>query len=237
MYLKFFQLDKNGEILRFKGESGDGYLTIDSCRARRHECLYNHFSKKTDLIDINKTSVGIVVDSKLSDEKLETILTILNSFEDSVGLSKTTIVSKNVYRNGCYEYAFSGSYWWSIAPPIHSLYTLLIRFLTYNPIEDNFKIGDKDSVSKYSIVLKDMTEYLAIHDKITPLMLNLDKIFGNNRIYNYTLDLEYDTFRRWAIHYSGIQSFLGKLHQGYCPRIVEKIKEWRKNFKKVLDSH
>ena len=237
MYLKFFQFDKNGKVLKFNGEPGSNYLTVDSCRARRHECLYNHFSKQTDLVDVSKTSVCIAVDTKLSEEKLETILTILNSFENSVGISKTTIVSKNIDTNGYYGYAFSGSYWWSIAPPIHSLFTLLIRFLTYNPINDDFIIGDTKSInSYYSRLSKDRDEYFTIHSKITLLMSNLKKVFGNNKSYNYTLDLEYDDTRFWAVHYSGIEMFLNKTNQSYSLQVAEKTNEWRKNFKEVLDS-
>lgn len=230
--MTFYQLDKDGVLLQYNGSVGSDYLTENSCRARRHECLYNHFSKKTGLVNIKKTIIGINLDNFTSNAKIEDVTKILNAFEDTVGISKTVI--KKVSN---FEYVFTGSYWWSIAPPVHSLYTLLIRFLTTSLIKDDFVIGDKECISKYGFSHGDYIEYENVCDKITLLMSNVREIFGNKKASNYTLDMDYNNNKAWAIHYAGIHSFLNGKDTSYFPKFTDKMNEWREKFKQILNNN
>jgi hypothetical protein len=232
-YFYYFTINKDNQILPFyfsdKLYSG---LNKNTCRARRHEIYHYYFKNDIKDVSIKDTLVGIGT----SNVNLENVISNLNRFEDLVGIRRSKIEK---FENGgfpltpdCVEYKITGSYWWGIAPPIHSLYTLLIRLLVR--IEQNvsgkvFNIGEDDLDF---ITTGDKAEYDKIKSHILPLMQNVKKIFPKNKKENYVYSTNESA--QGNIHGFGIEVFLKDNPPEYFSKPEkDKVKKFQDKFKEV----
>jgi hypothetical protein len=236
-YFYYFTIDKDNGILPFY-YSDKEYpgLNKNTCRARRHEIYHYYFKNYIKDVSIKDTLVGIGTPSV----NLENVISNLHRFEDIVGIRRSKIEK---FENGgspltpdCVQYKVTGSYWWGIAPPIHSLYTLLIRLLVR--IEQNisgkvFNIGEDDLDF---IITNDKAEYDRIKSRILPLMKNVKKIFPKNKKENYVYSTNESA--QGNIHNFGIEIFMRDSPPAYFLKEErDKIKELQDKFKEVLDFH
>lgn len=248
----FFQIDKNKDILEWSNvpwlkDENAFHLGEDSCRARRHQLIFRYINScNSSKLVKSKTVLGITTNKPV--ENIKKCIEILNKFESKTGLKKTTYEECQIH-SGCFSiegdkwnrYIFTGSKLWRVAPPVHSLYTLLIRILIENAlrIPDNFEIGSDKLLKQYSVGDGDFFEYNYIYNKLIPFTSNIKEIFGTSVTKNYKFpetDKELILDYEWEFHDYGIITFL----DGYisCPSmksISNRFAKWQENYKKITN--
>jgi hypothetical protein len=247
----FFQVDKDGDVLNWDDVEWDDcddsdHLKEDSCRARRHQLIFRYMNSDSQKLIKTETVLGITTNSSEAD--IKRCVKILNELEEKAGLSKTTykkstisnkqfIVKGEVWK----RYIFTGSKLWSVAPPTHSLYTLLIRLLVDSgeKIPANFKIGISELSYDFR-VLTDYYEYNQISNKIISFASNIREIFGSSITRNYKI-LDIDNLNdediynfEWDIHNFGIQSFLYEHYPDDSEKFTKKAKKWFSKYKQII---
>ena len=231
----YFTINKNNQILPFYfADKLYAGLDKNTCRARRHEIYHYYFKNDIKDVSIKDTLVGIGTPNV----NLENVISNLNRFEDLVGIRRSKIEK---FENGgsplypnCNEYKVTGSYWWGIAPPIHSLYTLLIRLLfriEQNVMGKVFNIGE-DNLD--FITTNDKSEYDKIKSHIIPLMKNVKKIFPKNKKENYVYSV--DNNAQGNIHSFGIEVLTGvRYYTSISQTMNDKVKQFKEKLKEVTE--
>ena len=244
----FFQIDRESNVLdwdevKWDDAEDQNHLKEDNCRARRHQLIFRYINSNTEKFIKTKTVLGITTNSSVSD--IKKCIKILNELEEKAGLAKTTYkkceIDKKqfVVKGGIWNrYIFTGSKLWSVAPPAHSLYTLLIRLLVDGgeKIPANFKIGITELSQDFRF-LTDFSEYTDIYKDTIPFVSNIKEIFGSSITKNYKIldNLDYGDIYdfEWDLHCFGISSFLNEDYPEDSDLFTKKAKKWFAKYKQI----
>lgn len=234
------QIKHNGcEFATFKKENeenkqlGNFYRCIDY----RNEELYGSFYRTRaaiygfvfsgDKVQIDFNNVNSLIRNPLDlnfKNKLEQVKQFINSFEDEMGIEKTTIeLAENQSEEKHDVLVAVGSKDWLVSPQMLSLYTFMLRI----GFSGDEKLNWRELVEK--IVEGKVEAYCGQQDKNR--LIVLDKHFNNlvnnqwKEVWPEDKDLKYympkGTSMNFIHSYSGIQSWFG----GSWEKIIKKKKK------------